>query len=198
MTSQSLAQKLLEWRLRRGYTQEDVGKLLRGVTAPTVGRWEKGQEIPGPVTICLECLLEGKIPFTDVMDKLPIKEAMWKLQMSLEAWEKLDALRLAGGYATVTDLIASLVQEELGRENEGEQSAPETLPTWRTGGEGKLDTGARHVAEESPPYVTGSKAVADSLAADWVAKNPPPGGAVTSTADNGAEPPEKEGGSPEP
>lgn len=109
----SLGQKLLQWRTRHNLTQDEVGRMLRGVSGPTVGRWEKGQEIPGPVEICLECLLEGKIPFQDSLEKSLVRDAMWKLEMDLEAWEKLDGLRLAGGFLTVTDFIASLVQEEL-------------------------------------------------------------------------------------
>ena len=156
MNSPSLGQKLLEWRTRRGYTQEDIGRLLRGVTAPTVGRWEKGQEIPGPVQICLECLVDGKVPFQDVLEGSPVKEAMWKLQMSLEAWERLEALRLEGGFATVTDFIAALIQEELGQPADtrtSDHGAVDEMALVSEGGDavgGHLDAAASAFAKENP------------------------------------------------
>lgn len=179
MNSPSLGQKLLEWRARRGYTQEDVGNLLRGVTAPTVGRWEKGQEIPGPVQICLECLLDGKVPFQDVLEESPVKEAMWKLQMSLEAWERLDSLRLSGGFATVTDLIASLIQEELAQPEK-------TRSDFRTADQAPLEDVAL-LADLTPGDAAGGgDAVGvhtDAAAEVFAKKNPlPPAGATGAPA----------------
>lgn len=94
-------------------TLEEVGNLLGGVSGPTVSRWENGQEIPAPVQMLLEWLIHGKVPFQTSMLPEQLKNAMWRVEMDLEAWEKLDALRLAGGFATVTDWIAAMIQEEL-------------------------------------------------------------------------------------
>lgn len=105
--------QLIQWRSRRDMTLEEVGKLLGGVSGPTVSRWENGQEIPPPVQMLLEWLINGKVPFQTSMLPEQLKNAMWRVEMDLEAWEKLDALRLAGGFATVTDWIAAMSQEEL-------------------------------------------------------------------------------------
>lgn len=105
--------QLLHWRSRRDMTLEEVGNLLGGVSGPTVSRWENGQEIPAPVQMLLEWLINGKVPFQTSMLPDQLKNAMWRVEMDLEAWEKLDALRLAGGFATVTDWIAAMIQDEL-------------------------------------------------------------------------------------
>lgn len=186
MNPSSLGKKLLEWRVKRALTQEQVGEMLRGVTAPTVGRWEKGQEIPGPVQICLEWLVEGKVPFQDMSVPKTIRDEVLKVSMDLGAWEKLDGLRIAGGYASVTDMIGSWIQEELHQQTSAppqEGTPPDPLPDWRTGPGGMGGVEGRRVAEASPPYLSGATADEAAVAAAkaWLKENPP-------EADAAAEP----------
>ena len=52
-----------------------------------------------------------------------VREAMWRVEMSLQSWERLEALRVASGYATITDWIGALLREEM-----AEQARAESVP----------------------------------------------------------------------
>lgn len=105
--------ELKSYREAHNLNLDDVGKMLGGVTGPTISRWESGQEIPGPAQLLLRMLIHGEVPFKGDTVPPQIRDAMWELEMSLGTWEEINRRRLAGGYATVTDWIASLVREEL-------------------------------------------------------------------------------------
>ena len=157
-------------------TLEEVGNLLGGVSGPTVSRWENGQEIPAPVQMLLEWLIYRKVPFQTSMLPEQLKNAMWRMEMDLEAWEKLDALRLAGGFATVTDWIAAMIQEELHATtslrgmlalSSEDTTAPPVTET------------RRDVVYEAPGKVSGATkgaaaAAAQEAARAYEAENPPP------------------------
>lgn len=105
--------ELEKYRKSRNLSQVAIGEML-GVSGPTVNRWEKDeQEIPGPAQLLLRMLIHGEVPFKGDTVPPQIRDAMWELEMSLGTWEEINRRRLAGGYATVTDWIASLVREEL-------------------------------------------------------------------------------------
>jgi len=103
---------LKQWRETRNLSQFDVGELL-SVSHSAINRWENGQEIPGPAQLLLRMLIHGEVPFKGDTVPPQIRDAMWELEMSLGTWEEINRRRIAGGYATVTDWIASLVREEL-------------------------------------------------------------------------------------
>lgn len=181
MNASSLGQKLLAWREKRGLTQEQVGDLLGDVTAPTVGRWEKGQRIPGPVTICLEWLVEGKVPFQALSVPKNIRDEVLKVSMDLGAWERLDALRIVGGYASVTDMIGGWIHEELAKPEESWNEAD-----MRTGDQAPLD-GVALAAEVTIEAGAGGgddvSAHADAAAAAFEKQHPlPPAGAAGAPA----------------
>lgn len=116
MNAQTLNEKLAAYRVQHRMSLREMAELLRITSGSTIKNWEDGDAIPGPPTLLLEWLIDGKVPFeASRLPQLPdmVKDAALKVSMNLEAWERLDALRMAGGYATMTDFIAGLIQEEL-------------------------------------------------------------------------------------
>lgn len=105
--------ELKRYRASTGTSLQEMADLLQVKSPSTLSAWENGQEIPGPAQLLLRMLIHGEVPFKG--DTIPpnIRDAMWELEMSLETWEEINRRRIAGGYATVTDWIASLVREEL-------------------------------------------------------------------------------------
>lgn len=98
-----------------GLSQAALGEIL-GVSAPTVNRWEKGdQDIPGPADKLLRMLIRGEMPV-----ELPtaglgsqVREDIGAVEMTVEAFEEcLRRARLAG-FGSVTEWIADLVRAEL-------------------------------------------------------------------------------------
>lgn len=105
--------ELNAWRTKHDLTQSEVGDMLGEVTGPTVGRWENGQDIPGPVQKLLAWLIKGIEPFDREGAPQHVRQAMWRVEMSLGAWERLEALRTLAGYTSLTDWIAAMLREEL-------------------------------------------------------------------------------------
>ncbi len=91
-------------------------------------------------------LIHGEVPFKG--DTIPpnIRDAMWELEMSLETWEEINRRRIAGGYATVTDWIASLVREELHEK--------QALSDSRTADHAPMEDVALSSEDTTPPPVT--------------------------------------------
>ena len=117
MNVQTLNEKLVTYRAQQRLSLREMAEMLRITSGSTINNWEHGDPIPGPASLLLEWLIDGKVPFEESqLQKLPsvVKEAALKVTMELGAWERLDALRIAGGYATVTDMIGGWIQEELG------------------------------------------------------------------------------------
>lgn len=143
--------ELHTWRTQHDLTLNEVGELLGEVTGPTVSRWENGQDIPGPVQKLLAWLIKGIVPFDKEMVPGHVRDAMWRVEMSLQSWERLEALRVASGYATITDWIGALLREEMAEQARAE-SVP-IIPMTRAAPEMKK------VAEsEEAPEVTESRA----------------------------------------
>jgi len=117
MNAQTLNQKLAAYRARHSLSLREMAGILRVTSGSTIKNWENGDDIPGPASLLLEWLIDGVMPFdTDMLPHpLPpaVQDAIWNVSMNLEAWEKLDSMRISGGFATVTDWIAAMIQEEL-------------------------------------------------------------------------------------
>jgi hypothetical protein len=113
MTAMITGAELRRYMTEKDLTLEDMGKLLGGKVATTIMRWQNGADIPGDTQILLKLLIRGEMPFKEESTPRQVRDAMWQLEMSLETWEEINRRRIAGGFATVTDWIASLVREEL-------------------------------------------------------------------------------------
>jgi len=166
MTAISLNQKLAAFRKRHDMSLRSMADLLRVSSTSTINDWENGANIPGPPSLLLEWLIDGKVPFD--RDLLPtplppaVQDAIWNVSMNLEAWEKLDALRVSGGYATVTDFIAGLIQEELAQPATGtrtsDHGAVDEMALVSEGGDavgGHLDAAASAFAKANPLTAAG-------------------------------------------
>lgn len=105
--------ELNTWRTGNKLTLNEVGDLLGEVTGPTVSRWENGQDIPGPVQKLLAWLIKGIEPFDRTTAPQHVKDALWRVEMSLGAWERLEAMRTLAGYGSLSDWIAAMLREEL-------------------------------------------------------------------------------------
>ncbi len=127
------------WRSSRNLSLREMADML-GVNSPsTVNLWEGGQEIPGPADKLLRWLIRGEVPFDATAGAAEaLKNAMWRVKMDLEAWEQLEEMRISEGYASMTDFIAGLIQEELRSSQEAAQRG---------------DLGL--AAEDGRPYVAG-------------------------------------------
>ena len=105
-----------------GLSQSALADLL-GVSAPTVNRWEKGdQEIPGPADKLLRMLIRGEMPL-----ELPsaglgsvVREDIGAVEMTVDAFEECLRRARAAGFGSVTEWIADLVRAELGAKPDGE------------------------------------------------------------------------------
>ena len=117
MLEQINAAVLSEWRERKGLNLDEVGTLLGGVTGPTVSRWENGQDIPGPAQLLLGWLINGKVPFDQEGEAAGrVASAAWKVEMTLEAFKKLETKALSEGFDDIVDYIGELVRRELASE----------------------------------------------------------------------------------
>lgn len=170
------------YRASKRLSQVALAEML-GVSGPTVNRWEKSeQEIPETAQKLLRLLIHGKMPFQGAVVPPQIRESMLQVEMNLGAFERLDALRIAGGYSSMTDFIASLLQEELNAQEDKGWSESDTL----TRGEGKVDDVAL-LADLTPGDAAGGgDAVgvhADAAAAAFEKQHPlPPAGAAGAPA----------------
>lgn len=126
MNAQTLNVKLAAYRARHKLSLQKMADLLKITSGSTINNWEHGDPIPGPPTMLLEWLIDGKVPFQELTVPPSVREEVWKVTMNLEAFERMDALRMAGGYASVTDFIAGLIQEELSQSAEGWEGATRT------------------------------------------------------------------------
>lgn len=117
--------KLKHYRESKNLSQRDLGEML-DVSGPTVNRWESGeQDIPGPAGLLLDWLIDGIPPFgAEGAGAGRLEAAAWKIEMTLEAFSKLQAKAAASGFDDVIDYIGWLVSEDLkneeraGRESE--------------------------------------------------------------------------------
>lgn len=150
--------ELRRYMTENDLTLEDMGQLLGGKVATTIMRWQNGAEIPGDTQILLKLLIRGEMPFKEESTPRQVRDAMWQLEMSLETWEEINRRRIAGGFATVTDWIASLVREELHEQNRSESRTAEhgvvdEMALVSEGGDavgGHLDAAASAFAKENP------------------------------------------------
>ena len=76
-----------------------------------MGEWTK--TFPGPVQKLLAWLIKGIEPFDRATAPQHVKEALWRVEMNLGAWERLEVLRSTAGYATLSDWIAAMFRDEL-------------------------------------------------------------------------------------
>lgn len=110
--------ELKAWRLQKGLSQTDIGTLLGGLSHSAINRWEAGQDIPGPAQLLLGWLIHGKVPFGQESEAAGrVASAAWKIEMTLEAFDKLRAKAMAAGYEDLVDYIAQLVLEDLAEED---------------------------------------------------------------------------------
>lgn len=110
-------ERLKKWRESENKTLADVAELLRVASPNTIKNWEAAAEIDGPPGLLLDLLIDGKHPFgAESEGAARLHSSAWRVEMTLEAWEKLEALRIAEGYTTMTDFIASLVMQEIDAE----------------------------------------------------------------------------------
>ncbi len=112
------AEKLKQWRESKGLSLEEMGLLLgpRGnpVSDSTISRWEAGANIPGPAELLLDWLIDGVPPFSvEGPGAASVEAAAWKVEMTLEQFEKLQAKALAVGFSEVVDYIGWLVASDL-------------------------------------------------------------------------------------
>lgn len=132
--------ELKAWRLQKGLSQTDIGTLLGGLSHSAINRWEDGQDIPGPAQLLLGWLIHGKVPFGQEGEAAGrLASAAWKVEMTLEAFKKLEAKAMAAGFEDIVDYIAQLVLEDIehedaarGRESEvallADQASAEPVP----------------------------------------------------------------------
>ena len=138
--------ELNAWRTLHKLTLNEVGDLLGEVTGPTVSRWENGQDIPGPVQKLLAWLIKGIEPFDRATAPQHVKEALWRVEMNLGAWERLEVLRSTAGYATLSDWIAAMLRDEL-RESSQANVLPMVPPLAVAEGLKAAEDGTRAVLE---------------------------------------------------
>ena len=138
--------ELNAWRTLHKLTLNEVGDLLGEVTGPTVSRWENGQDIPGPVQKLLAWLIKGIEPFDRATAPQHVKEALWRVEMNLGAWERLEVLRSTAGYATLSDWIAAMLRDEL-RESAQANVVPMVSPPAVAEGLKAAEDGTRAVPE---------------------------------------------------
>lgn len=154
---------LKAWRTERGMSLIELAQMLNVNSPNTVKNWESGADISGPAAMLLDMLIEGKVPFTSETVPVPLRDAMWALEMTLGTWEEINRRRVAGGFTSVTDWIASLVREELGESQSGEpkdgrgaaRPYPEMALEAEEGTPSVTDpTGAKSDAAQGVPTVT--------------------------------------------
>lgn len=109
--------RLKEWRLQKNYSLEQLGEVLADVSGPTVSRWETGvTEIPGPVNMLLDLLIDGIQPF-EISAAAEIgntvREDIGDVAMTVDAFEECLRRSREAGFVNVTEWIAHLVREEL-------------------------------------------------------------------------------------
>ena len=171
MTPNITGPELRAYMEEKDLTLDEMGQLLGGKVATTIMRWQNGAEIPGDTQLLLKLLIRGEMPFLgDGVQTSPLRDEMWRLEMSLGTWEEINRRRIAAGFASVTDWIASLVREELGH-----------VPAHRTGGEAEIAL----VAETTPG---GGVGVDEALAAGaeaYKAEHPLPAEEGSGTAGSG-------------
>lgn len=108
---------LKSWRLQKGMSQSEVGALLGGLSHSAINRWEDGQDIPGPAQLLLGWLIDGKVPFGQEGEAAGrVASAAWKVEMTLEAFKKLETKALSEGFDDIVDYIGELVRRELASE----------------------------------------------------------------------------------
>lgn len=118
--------RLKNWREAEGKTLAEVAEMLRVSSPNTIKNWEESAEIGGPAGLLLDYLIDGLPPFGEEgAGAARLHSAAWRVEMTLEAWEKLEALRIAEGYTSMTDFIASLVVQEIDAD-ERRRAAPES------------------------------------------------------------------------
>lgn len=110
--------ELSAWRSTRKLSLREVAEML-GVTSPsTISAWEDGQTIPGPAQLLLGWLIHGKVPFGQEGEAAGrLASSAWKVEMTLEAFEKLRAKALAAGFEDLVDYIAQLVLDDIEHED---------------------------------------------------------------------------------
>ena len=143
------------YRASHGLSREKLGEILGGKSGVTIKRWEEGQEIPGDSEMLLKLLIRGERPFEDAAGPSPMRRSLLELEMRLEAFEKLQALALAGGYDTVTDYIGALVAQHLAEESSQKRPGVSALPS-------KREDEIGLVAEEAAVYGAGLSGSGDA------------------------------------
>ena len=86
------------------------------VSDSSVVRWEKGQEIPGPVKMLFALLIHGAPPFqsaTDTEAASADAKHLGRLKLSLTDWDALEERRIKEGFPSVRDLLLSIIQAKL-------------------------------------------------------------------------------------
>lgn len=119
--------ELKAWREQTGRTLADVGVMLGDVSGPTVGRWENGQEIPGPAQKLLRLLIHGEQPFAGIgpqPDPAAEERSFWKLRLNLDDWHDLETMSARAGFGSVRDYLLSLIQDHLTAERDSEGVRP--------------------------------------------------------------------------
>lgn len=144
--------ELNSWRVTNKLTLNDVGDLLGEVSGPTVSRWENGQDIPGPVQKLLAWLIKGIEPFDRATAPQHVKAALWRVEMSLGAWERLESMRTLAGYGSLSDWFAAMLREELqaqaAADRRGGMTSETAVPARQPGALVTLETPMRKVADE--------------------------------------------------
>lgn len=110
--------ELSAWRSTRKLSLREVAEML-GVTSPsTISAWEDGQTIPGPAQLLLGWLIHGKVPFGQEGEAAGrLASAAWKVEMTLEAFKRLEAKAMAAGFEDIVDYIAQLVLDDIEHED---------------------------------------------------------------------------------
>lgn len=108
--------ELKEWRKHKNLTQRELGDML-DISDAAINRWEGGQDISGPAQLLLGWLIDGKMPFGQEGEAAGrVASAAWKVEMTLEAFKKLESKALAEGFDDLVDYIGELVRRELASE----------------------------------------------------------------------------------
>ncbi len=92
---------------------------MLSISDAAINRWEKGeQDIPGPAQLLLGWLIHGKVPFGQEGEAAGrLASAAWKVEMTLEAFKRLEAKAMAAGFEDIVDYIAQLVLEDIEHED---------------------------------------------------------------------------------
>jgi len=101
-----------------GLSQASLAEML-GVSAPTVNRWEKGdQDIPGPADKLLRMIIRGEMPLDLPTAGLgaQVREDIGAVEMTVDAFEECLRQSRAAGFGSVTEWIAHLVRVDLEKE----------------------------------------------------------------------------------